>query len=289
MLAGSLARLPLPLNHAVGTALGWLAWALPTGLRRITLRNLELCFPEQTAEWRNVVARGSLVETGKALTEAPWLWHADPACLNDLVDRAETEELLREALSENKGVIIAEPHLGSWEFIGIELASRYPMAALYRPPRQAFLEPIIKAGRERAGNRMIPATRQGMRELVSFLADTRGLLVVLPDQQPKAGAGVFAPFFGHPVCTMTLLPKLARKHRVPVLVFFTERLLRGKGYRYHALRVGEEIYADNEVLATKAMNRALEEMIRICPKQYVWSYKRFSNRPEGITFPYRHE
>jgi len=35
-LLGLLARLPLPINHALGAGLGWLAWLLPNDLKRIS-------------------------------------------------------------------------------------------------------------------------------------------------------------------------------------------------------------------------------------------------------------
>ena len=41
---------------------------------------------------------------------------------------------------------------------------------------------------------------------------------ILPDQQPKAGEGEFAPFFGKPALTMTLLGRLAQRSGAQVLL-----------------------------------------------------------------------
>ena len=33
--------------------------------------------------------------------------------------------------------------------------------------------------------------------------------------------------------------------------------------------------------AVSAINRAVEQAVRRCPEQYLWSYKRFKTRPPG--------
>lgn len=69
LIMQGLARLPLRVNHWLGGALGWLAWALPTQGVRLARINLELCFPDAPAAWRERIARRSLMEMGKAATD----------------------------------------------------------------------------------------------------------------------------------------------------------------------------------------------------------------------------
>jgi len=54
---------------------------------------------------------------------------------------------------------------------------------------------------------------------------------------------VFAPFFGVPALTMLLINRLAR---------------------------------------ATALNRGIEDAVNTCPEQYLWAYKRFRRRPEGM-------
>lgn len=287
-LAGGLASLPLSANHAIGALIGWLSWIFPTELRRITRINLELCFPDQSPQWRGRIVRESLIETGKALTEAPWLWRAGAVRLRAMEVPSDSAHLIDDALAEGRGVIFAGPHLGAWEFTGLSLATRGPMTTLYRTPRLAEIDPVMRHGRSSTGASLVPADSAALRHLLRAL-DARHILGILPDQTPKSGAGVFAPFFGQPSLTMTLLPKLARRRRTPVVAIFSERLPRGKGYRIHALRLDETIYDDDDLVAVAALNRAVEALVRLCPQQYAWSYKRFDHRPEGAPSPYRRQ
>jgi KDO2-lipid IV(A) lauroyltransferase len=126
----------------------------------------------------------------------------------------------------------------------------------------------------------------GIRTLMSALR--RGEQIgILPDQDPKGGAGVFAPFFGIATKTMTLLPKLAGKSGAAVLVAYAERLSWGRGYRIHFLPLDEAIYDRDEVVAVTALNSAVELAVRQNPEQYAWNYKRFRSRPEGEPSLYR--
>ncbi|MCG5496482.1 lysophospholipid acyltransferase family protein [Ectothiorhodospira variabilis] len=275
-----LARLPLRVNHALGAGLGWLAWGLRTDLRRVSLINLGLCFPEQDAGWHRRVARASLMETGKTLTEAPWLWHAGPQRIAALRQAGEGEAHLTEALTQGRGAFFVSPHLGSWEYSGLQAVSFGPMTNLYRPPRMQALDAPLREARQATGAQLVPTDRRGIRLIKEALA--RGEIVgMLPDQTPKGAQGVFAPFFGQPAMTMTLLPKLAAHRHTPVVFAFAERLPRGLGYRYRCIPAPEAIYDQDPQVAATAVNQAVEALIRQCPEQYMWSYKRFKVRPAG--------
>jgi KDO2-lipid IV(A) lauroyltransferase len=274
---GLLARLPLPLNHAIGAGLGWLAWILPNGLKRTSLNNLALCYPDREARWHRRVVRTSLMETGKALTEAPWLWQAGPERIAGKLDGIDGWEHVEQAMAQGRGVFLVSPHLGSWEFAGLHAASMGPMTSLYRPPRQKALDTLLRESRQATGARLVPTTPGGIKALRQ--AVERGELIgMLPDQTPKGSSGVFAPFFGHPAYTMILLARLAAPARVPVIFAFAQRLPRGKGYRYQCIPAPEGLYSDDPQTAATAINQAVEELVRRCPEQYVWSYKRFSKR-----------
>jgi KDO2-lipid IV(A) lauroyltransferase len=104
---------------------------------------------------------------------------------------------------------------------------------------------------------------------------------VLPDQQPSAGRGRFAPFYGNPALTAVLVPRLVQRTNCIVLAGICERLPGGR-YRVHVLPVDEDIHSPDIVTSLTAMNRAIEECIAIDPAQYLWSYRRFKTQPEGV-------
>ena len=279
-LSALLALIPLPLQHALGAFIGNLFALFPNRHRRISLRNLALCFPEMSERERARLLVLSLRETAKTVLETATMWRAGPGRLRGLIREVHGEALLRAAIEQGKGVIIASPHLGSWELIGQYLVMQHPLTSLYKPAESAAVDQLMYAGRSHLGMQLAPTDAAGVRILLGALK--RGELIgILPDQDPRDGAGVFAPFFGIATNTMTLLPKLAARSGAPVLVAYAERLSWGRGYRIHLLPCEAEVNDRNEMRAATALNQAVEAAIRQCPAQYQWSYKRFRSRPAG--------
>ncbi len=272
--------LPLRLLQPLGAGLGHLARWLNLREARVARRNIELCFPGLRADQRDALWRRNLAETGRTLAETLRLW-TRPARRNlRRVAEIEGAELLTGALAAGRGVIIAAPHLGNWELLNQWLASCSPLAIVYRPPRQPWLDTLIRKARGQRGVIQVRAEATGVRTLFRVLKDG-GMVGILPDQQPKRGDGVFAPFFGIPALTMTLLPRLAHKTGATVLMAFAERLPGGAGFRIRLLPAPLAIGDVDVARAAAALNAAIEDCIALAPAQYQWSYKRFSMRPEG--------
>ena len=280
LLTSLLALIPLPLQHALGAIVGSLFALFPNRHRRITLRNLALCFPEMSERERARLLVLSLRETAKTVLETATMWRAGRGRLQRLIREVEGEALLRDAIEQGKGVIIASPHLGSWELIGQYLLMQHPLTCMYKPAKNTAVDRIMFEGRSHLGMQLAPTDASGVRVLLGALK--RGELIgILPDQDPRDGAGVFAPFFGIATNSMTLLPKLAARSGAAVLVAYAERLSWGRGYRIHFLPVDKAVNEGDELRAATALNQAVEAAIRQSPAQYAWSYKRFRSRPEG--------
>jgi KDO2-lipid IV(A) lauroyltransferase len=278
LILRALALLPLRAAHGIGSLLGALFWHGRSGLRRVTEINLARCMPELPHAERQRLARATLRETGKAMAEIGplWCWPLDRALR--LVHGVSGEEAIRAALDAGRGVVLAAPHLGCWEIIGLYMGARYPMSILYRPPRFADIERIMVSARERGGARLAPTSPAGVRQIYQTLA-RHGVVGILPDQDPAEGGGVFAPFFGLPANTMTLIPRLASKTGAALFIAYARRLPRGLGYEINF--VPATIESGDDVAAAGALNAAIERAIRTMPEQYQWGYRRFKTRPPG--------
>ncbi|MEP7042322.1 MAG: lipid A biosynthesis acyltransferase [Dokdonella sp.] len=283
LLYGSLriaGRLPLPLLHAIGTLLGRLLWLVRGRTRHIVERNLSLVLTQEGAQSRHRLAREALVETGKALTEIARVWGNDPANAIEMIREVRGEALFRDALARGTGLIVAAPHLGCWELLNYWLAAQTPLAILYRPPRHAIVEPLLLKARGALPVEQVRAEGAGVRTLYKRLA-AGGVVGILPDQQPRGGEGVWAPFFGVPASTMVLLPRLARRTGASVLFAFAERLPQGRGFRVHFLAAPPQLADADLGIACAALNRGVEDCVRLAFAQYQWSYKRYPTRLPG--------
>lgn len=274
------ALLPLRVSHALGGALGRLGARLDNRPRQLTGINLRVCFPELGESERRELLLESLAEDGRAFLELGAFWLRGRDRVLGLVKDVEGADNLERALADGRGVIVAAPHMGAWELLGLWLSTQAEMATLYRPPHDQRFEELLTAHRGRFGARQIAADRRGVRRLIEALG--RGAIVgILPDQQPNEGQGVFAPFFGVQALTMKLLPRLAQRTGAPVVFAWAERLPRGRGFVIHLdepWRVDPGAPIED---AAAEMNRRVERVAREKPQQYQWGYKRFAHRPPG--------
>jgi len=282
-----LAVFPFGLLGRFGALVGRLAFWLHIRERSYALTNLELCFPGLSSVERLRLACRSLIESAKTMAEMPAIWSRPVTFSTGLIRDEQGKLVLEAALARGRGVIVAGPHLGNWEVVGHYLQRLGPTTSLYRPPRHAALEPLMRRGRSSGGARLVPVGPAGVRALYQALrrGETAG---ILPDQEPHSEAsGAFAPFFGVSALTMTLVSRLARKSGAPVVFCFAERLPAAGGYRIHWLSAPEGIADADPGIAAAALNRGVEACIRLCPEQYQWGYRRFKRRPDDSPSPYR--
>ena len=273
--------LPLWLNHRIGAALGWLSGLLSARHRRVTLDNLMIYARSRGQPLADGLPAASLREQGKGITELAKVWSAPVEILNTLFEPCPSWQTVEEAKSAGLPIIFVSPHLGCFDIAGRFVANRLPITALYRPPKQAWLQPLMEAGRARGGATTVPADGSGVRALLKTLK-AGGNIMILPDQVPaadKGGEGVWAPFFGQPAYTMTLLPRLAQTSGAVVMYFFAQRLPDGRGYRMHFIPMVDR-YVDDKLGAATQTNNIVERLIDMAPAQYLWGYNRFK-RPAG--------
>ena len=273
-----LSRLPLAWLHAIGALTGWLAWIFSPTYRRHMQENLLLALGEDGAQR---VRPAAIAAAGRAMLELPKIW------LNPLEDAAARVvkvsgwDLVEAATRTGKGIVYLTPHLGCFEIIGQYLATHAPITCLYRPPRQAWLQTMIEAGRIRQQSYLAPADLSGVRILLKALK--RGEAVgMLPDQAPKFGEGRWLDFFGRPAYTMTLAARLTESGAAAIMVW-AERFPAGAGYHFH-LQAPTQAFSGTTEERALQINHEIEYLIRQCPEQYLWGYNRYK-RPKGADAP----
>jgi len=277
--------LPLWAVHGVAAVLAGAASVLPTRERHVSEVNLRIAFPDLDAADRRRLVRKSMIETAKTFAEGSAVWGWSRERILAHIGGVSGEERVREAIESGQGVILAAPHLGNWELVGIYCSMSYPLTGLYQRPRLLELETLFKASRERFGAKLVPAGLGAVRTLTRALR--RGeMLGILPDQDAGSGLGVFVPYFGEPANTMTLLPRLAARTGALVVIAYAERLPRSRGFHMHFVPASDDIYEDDIERAAASMNVDIERRVRDLPEQYLWSYKRFRIRPPGMRSPY---
>lgn len=272
-----LARLPLSWLHGAGAALGRLVYGCSPSYAARLRENLYasgVCSGEVQSK---ALLRGAIAEAGKGMAELIAVWFGSDEKVAQLAVACEGWNVVDAARARGKGIIIVTPHLGCFEMVSLYFVQRHPMTVMYRPPKLAWLEPLMIAGRSRWQATVAPANLRGVRMFYRTLQQC-GTVGMLPDQAPGAGEGVWTDFFGRPAYTMTLAVRLQRATRAAVIMVFAERLAGGQGYHLHFEEVPTVQFDE------AALNRAVEAQVRRCPEQYLWSYNRYKV-PAGADAP----
>jgi len=274
-----IALLPLRVLHSLGAMLGRFTFAMSRGYAARTEENLRQANLAADEKHFSTLLEQVIGEAGKGIVELPWVWCSPLEKVCATVQSCQGWEHMEAGHARGKGIILLTPHWGCFEVVGLYVGQRMPLTCLYRSPRQAWLERIMRDGRERGLTRLATADVSGVRVLYKALR--RGEAIgLLPDQVPSEGEGEWVDFFSRPAYTMTLSGRLAQTSGATVLLSFAERLPNGAGYK---LRF-EPLILDFTKPVPQQINTALERVIAISPAQYLWSYNRYKI-PQGATSP----
>jgi KDO2-lipid IV(A) lauroyltransferase len=275
-----LARVPLSWIHSIGAAIGWIVYLLsPSYAARLRENLLQSGVWRDAAEYRRLLHE-CIAESGKAGTELMPVWFRPASEARKLVMSVQSLSLVEEAERRGKGIIYLTPHVGCFDIAALWLAQRNPITVLYRPPKIRSLQPLIEVGRGRDSVLLAPVSLSGVRRLLKALRRNEAV-GILPDQVPGAGEGAWAEFFGRPAFTMTLVGRLVEATGATVIMTAAERLPNGRGYSLDFTLVEDDLSGRQ---GARRLNAAIEQRVRRCPAQYLWSYNRYT-APAGAPPP----
>ena len=270
-------RLPLSWVSALGRSSGRILYYLAGARRRITLRNLCLCFPELTPTQRTQLAKKTFRHVGMGTFElmVPWL---NPG--KDLTPLFAIKGIkhLRDALDQGRGVLLLGAHYTTMDVISAPLAQCGPIDVMYRFNKNSAWEWLQVQGRKRYFGAVIE--RENTRQVLKSLK--RGRVVwYAPDQDYGAKHSVFAPFFGVQAATITATARFARMNNSPVLLVQHTRDEDTGLWEIKFHPTLEDYPGEDDIADATRLNQALEALIRQKPDQYLWLHKRFKTRPDG--------
>jgi len=270
--------LPQRWRVAIGARLGDLFYLLSRRARHAAERNIELCFPELNAWMRHDLVRRHFRSFGAAMMAVSLVWWASAPRLLSMV-RFRNREHYDRALAEGRRVILLAPHFLGLEVAGFILAHERHIISMYKEARNDLVDWLMRRSRLRFGGALFERDShlKGMIRLIR----SGYPFYYLPDQNPGEADHVFAPFFGVPTATLTALSRIARLAGAVVIPCFTRLLPKGDGYEIIFHPPLENFPSVNPLADAALMNAAIEAGVRELPEQYMWTYKRFKQRPPG--------
>lgn len=269
-----LSKLPPALLSSIGSGLGALIYQLPTRRRRITERNLELCFPEVELKERQRWAKKHFSAYIRAALEHGILvWGSQ----NDIQNRVHIKGLEHFLSVQNRPLIVFAPHFVGLDAGGIRLATEYPGTSMYARQSHPVLDALLRHARERFGTTKLVLRTDGIRPLIRHIK--AGLpAYYLPDMDLGRDGALFVPFFGVPAATVPGLSRLVKLTGATILPCITWQEKHGK-YTVEFFPAWHDWTGDDPYAETQQMHNFIESQIRHAPWQYLWSHQRFKTRP----------
>jgi len=261
---------PPPLADALATGAGFAASGISRDKRQLVRANMRRVLGPDVD--RAVVDH--LVTQAFVSYARYWVESAQIANLrSDQVESTFTIdgfERLRVEMARGRGVVIALPHVGSWEYGGRWLALQgYPMTVvgeLLEPPE---LFEWFASQRAALGLTVLPPGPDTTVRLLDTLRS--GRVVGLVADRDLAGNGVEVEFFGEKTTLPAGPALLALRSGAPLM---TCAIFQRPHRRYHAVlhppldsTRGGRMRRDVQRL-TEDMARELEDLIRLAPEQW---------------------
>lgn len=295
-------------------AAGGLVASLPMNSRRLNraVENIAWCFPE----WDHAMVRDYAVEAYRHLFCLAAELFLSPRTLNeDGFARHVELGRLREgllALASDRPCILITGHCGNWELLGATLAMLgFPMHALYRPLDLAPLNQWLQEARSRQG--IILVDKFGAADMLPSLLEARQPVGFIADQN-AGDRGLFVPFFNRLASTYKTIGLLAIRYHATILCGHAVRLSgltaqssgkarapltrharESQAFRYRVDVVdmfGPDDWSDQPdplFYISARYRRAIEQMVRRAPEQYLWMHRYWKSRPpherRGKPFP----
>lgn len=282
LLLGAFAVLPLRVGFAVSAAMARVFFLFSGKLRRVGERNLEIAFPDLSANERQRLLRGCFANLGRLLAVFAHVTN-HPEELKQLID-CEGIENLEAAEQTGRGAILFTGHIGAWELssFGLSLFG-HPLSFLVRRIDNPKIERMIDRARTRLGNRTIDK-RSAAREMLQIM-QSGGTLGILVDLNTLDREGIFVDFFGVPASTTFTLAKLALRtnaQALPVFAPWDESRKRfvlkiDEPLKFHS--TGDE--TEDVRRMTQLFTSVVEKYVRQYPDQWLWIHRRWKTRPPG--------
>ncbi len=274
----------LDINQSLQTAagMGSLFYKLSPRHRRRAQNNIALSFPDWSTERIESVAKRSIqhmfqlfmvdaMVMPRRITESSWPSYVRIGDLPRTLER----------LVKGQPAIFVTGHCGNWELLGYSLAViGYPVHALARPLDNPLLNRWVMGIREERGMRII--TKWGATPVLQNILSSGGWVAFIADQN-AGDQGLFVPFFGRLASSYKSIGLLAMRYNIPIVAGVARRL--DGQFRYElscADFITPDDWADHDdplFYITARFNRAMEQMIRVAPEQYLWVHRRWKSRP----------
>lgn len=277
-LIALLQALPLTWVARLGRAGGAIVYWADARHRRVTLRNLSMCFGKEYSPMEiRSLARENFRRIGESFACAVKTASMTLEQLRPHVQFVAPEFVSRPPEPKPESVVVAIGHFGNFELYARfgQFAPAYKCATTYRGLRQPSLNRLLQSLREKSGCVFFERRFDGVA-LRAFMKEPGVMLGLLADQH-AGDAGLLLPFLGHTCSTSAAPAVYALRYHCALYTGVCYRV----GLARWRIEEGPRIptHEDGRPRATAAImldvNRAFELAVRRDPANWFWVHNRW--------------
>ena len=244
---------------------------------KLTVCNIKICFPDLSDAEKALLAKESFIETFVSGYETLQSWARPIHISGKKIFRIENNYLISQNANK-KGLAIIAIHNRSVDMLLKWINSKTNTTTLYKKVKIKYLDKFVRKQREENNNEVYETNINGVRKIFKAFIDNK-VVCLAADQVPKRGMGEYIKFFNTDAYTTTLAASMVYKTKKPA-VFICINSFENNRLGITIKPSNENIYNDSEYKLS--VNKSIEDLIKINPKDYSWEYKRFRRSPSGI-------
>ena len=249
---------------------------------KVTLRNLEMTYKHLDQIELEQLAEESFIETILSGHETIKSWSKPIHISGKNIFRIENNYLLNRYIHEGNGVAVIAVHNRSVDMLLKWINTKCETTTLYKKVKIKALDRFVRKQREGKNNNVYETTITGVRKIFQAYKANKTICIAA-DQVPQEGMGEYIKLFNIDAYTTTLASSLVHKTQKPAVFICLNSFENNKlGVTIKPCR--KDIY--NESKYKLSLNKSIESLININPKDYSWEYKRYKKLLSGEN-PYK--
>ena len=249
---------------------------------KVTLRNLEMTYKHLDKLELEQLAKESLIETILSGHETIKSWSKPIHISGKNIFRIENNYLLNRYIDDGNGVAVIAVHNRSVDMLLKWINTKCETTTLYKKVKIKALDRFVRKQREGKNNNVYETTMIGVRKIFQAYKANKTICIAA-DQVPQEGMGEYIKLFNIDAYTTTLASSLIYKTQKPAVFICMNSFENNKlGVTIKPTR--KDMY--NESKHKLSLNKSIESLININPKDYSWEYKRYKKLLSGEN-PYK--
>jgi len=280
LVALILSLIPIKVIRALNPVVFFLIYGVVGYRKQVVSENLRKAFPERGDEDRKMIAKGYYKHLADLMLDTIGFISLRKSTIKNLgCFEKDNVGVIDNYFSEQRSIILAMSHYGSWEVLGAVFNQRYPNYAVagYRPLANKAVDAFIYYSRKRLNHLLVPMKKLARNTFEMVNANQPFALMLISDQWPPPKTATVVDFLGVETPFYNGLEKLSRKFNLPV-VFISTRKKDDGTYSVFA----EEITNNPKSLSPGSITRKYAELLEIeirnQPEFWLWSHRRWKQQ-----------